>query len=181
MSLIVLLDAGPLGMITNPKSSPENEACKNWLASLAYAGIEVVIPEIADYEVRRELLRARKDRGLGRLNALKGLLEYAPITTAVMLKAAEFWAIARQTGRKAAEDMALDANMILVALARNPLRKCVNRPQPVPERPQQAQAQSIRAIRQRPLRRIVYLHEHSVHANGNGRARQRFDEFRLPA
>jgi len=35
MSLIVLLDAGPLGMITNPKSSPENEACKNWLASLA--------------------------------------------------------------------------------------------------------------------------------------------------
>ena len=28
MSLIVLLDAGPLGMITNPKSSPENEACK---------------------------------------------------------------------------------------------------------------------------------------------------------
>ena len=28
MSLSVLLDAGPLGMITNPKSSPENEACK---------------------------------------------------------------------------------------------------------------------------------------------------------
>jgi hypothetical protein len=48
MSLIVLLDAGPLGMITNPKSSPENEACKNWLASLAYKGVEVVIPEIAD-------------------------------------------------------------------------------------------------------------------------------------
>jgi hypothetical protein len=26
MSLIVLLDAGPLGMITNPKSSSDNEA-----------------------------------------------------------------------------------------------------------------------------------------------------------
>jgi len=47
MSLIVLLDAGPLGMITNPKSSPENEACKNWLASLAYNAVEVMIPEIA--------------------------------------------------------------------------------------------------------------------------------------
>jgi hypothetical protein len=56
MSLIVLLDAGPLGMITNPKSSPDNEACKNWLASLAHNGIETVIPEIADYEVRRELV-----------------------------------------------------------------------------------------------------------------------------
>ncbi len=31
MNLIVLLDAGLLGMITNAKSSPENEACKNWL------------------------------------------------------------------------------------------------------------------------------------------------------
>ena len=57
MSLIVLLDAGPFGIITNPKSSPENEACKNWLAGLAYNGSEVVIPGIADYEVRRELLR----------------------------------------------------------------------------------------------------------------------------
>ena len=46
MSLIVPLDAGPLGMITNPKSSPENEACKNWLAGLAYDGVEVVIPEL---------------------------------------------------------------------------------------------------------------------------------------
>jgi len=64
MSMIVLLDAGPLGMITNPKSSPENEACKNWLASLAYSGADVVIPEIADYEVRRELLRAAKREGL---------------------------------------------------------------------------------------------------------------------
>ena len=44
MSLIVLLDAGPLGMITNPKSSPENEACKNWLANLVAKGVEVVIP-----------------------------------------------------------------------------------------------------------------------------------------
>jgi predicted nucleic acid-binding protein len=117
MSLIVLLDAGPLGMITNPKSSPENEACKNWLGRLAHSGVEVVIPEIADYEVRRELLRAGKDRGLGRLDALKGMLGYAPITTSVMLKAAEFWASARKMGRQSADDASLDADMILVAQA----------------------------------------------------------------
>ena len=56
MSLIVLLDAGPLGMITNPKSSLENQACKDWAANLVSTGGGVVIPEIADYEVRRELL-----------------------------------------------------------------------------------------------------------------------------
>ena len=86
-------------MITNPKSSPENEACKDWLASVASNGAHVVIPEIADYEVRRELLRAEKDRGIGRLDALKDLLRYVPITTPVMLKAAEFWASARNMGR----------------------------------------------------------------------------------
>ncbi len=117
MSMVVLLDAGPLGMITNPKSSPENETCKNWLASLAYNGVEVVIPEIADYEVRRELLRAGKDRGLSRLDALKSMLAYAPITTAVMLKAAEYWAVARNKGRQSANDASLDADMILAAQA----------------------------------------------------------------
>jgi hypothetical protein len=104
-------------MITNPKSSPENEACKNWLASLAYNGVEIVIPEIADYEVRRELLRAGKDRGLDRLDALKGMLGYAPITTAVMLQSAEFWAAARKMGRQSAADASLDADMILAAQA----------------------------------------------------------------
>lgn len=89
MSLIVLLDASPLGMITNPKSSPENEACKDWLASLVSKGVDVMIPEIADYEVRRELLRAGKDRGLRRLDALKGMLRYSPTSTTVMLKAAD--------------------------------------------------------------------------------------------
>lgn len=102
-------------MITNPKSSPENEACKDWLAILVSGGVEVVIPEIADYEVRRELLRAGKDRGLGRLDALKGMLSYAPITTPVMLKAAEFWAAAPTLGRQSADDASLDADMILAA------------------------------------------------------------------
>jgi hypothetical protein len=117
VSLIVLLDAGPLGMITNPKSSPENEACKNWLPNLVAKGTEVVVPEIADYEVRRELIRAGKDRGLGRLDALKALLSYAPITTPVMLKAAEFWATARRMGRQSADETSLDADMILAAQA----------------------------------------------------------------
>ena len=76
-----------------------------------------MIPEIADYEVRRELLRAGKDRGLIRLDALKGLLGYARITTPVMLKAAEFWATARKIGRQSADDASLDADMILVAQA----------------------------------------------------------------
>ncbi len=104
-------------MVTNPKSSPECEACKNWLASAVSRGAEVAIPEITDYEVRRELLRAGKDKGIARLDALRSLLQYAPITTAIMLKAAEFWATARNRGRQSAVDASLDADMILAAQA----------------------------------------------------------------
>ena len=111
------MDAGPLGMVSNPRSNPEAEECKTWLASLVQNGLEVVIPEIADYEVRRELLRANRDKGLARLNALKAMLGYAPITTAAMLKAAEFWAVARAMGRPSADDAALDADVILAAQA----------------------------------------------------------------
>ena len=48
------------GLITNPKRAPESLACNCWLQTLIKAGIRVILPEIADYEVRRELLRANK-------------------------------------------------------------------------------------------------------------------------
>ena len=49
------------------------------------------------------------------MDALKGMLGFAPITTPVMPKAAEFWAAARKMGRQSADDASLDADMILVA------------------------------------------------------------------
>ena len=115
MSQVVLLDAGPLGLVTNPRRSPQSTACAAWLQSLVTAGVRVVIPEIADYEVRRELLRARKTAGVERLDALAGLLEYLPITTAAMRQAAAFWATARQQGQPTAGDQAIDGDMILAA------------------------------------------------------------------
>ncbi len=117
MSRIVLLDSAPLGLISNPKVSPETQACRAWVKTLVAAGIVVVVPEIADYEVRRELLRARKTGGVARLDLVKASLDYAPITTAAMLKAAELWARARQMGRPTASDHALDGDMILAAQA----------------------------------------------------------------
>ena len=48
---------------------------------------------------------------------MKGMLGYAPITTPVMLKAVKFWAAARKMGRQSADDVSLDADMILSAQA----------------------------------------------------------------
>jgi len=115
---IVLLDAGPLGLVTNPKQSPASLACATWLQNLIQDGTQIVVPEIADYEVRRELIRARKKAGLQRLDALIDVLTYLPITTDVMREAAVLWAFARQSGQPTADRHALDGDVILAAQAR---------------------------------------------------------------
>jgi predicted nucleic acid-binding protein len=79
--------------------------------------VAVVVPEIADHEVRRELLRAGKAQGLERLDELAGSPRYLPITSAAMRQAATFWAQARQVGRPTAPDLALDADAILAGQA----------------------------------------------------------------
>lgn len=118
MSRIVLLDSGPLGMVTTPKATPPiYQECKLWFNSLEPKGYIVVLPEIADYEVRRELLRAGKVAGIRRLDQLKAAITYRPITTEVMLKAAELWAEARKRGRPTADPKALDGDVILAAQA----------------------------------------------------------------
>lgn len=117
MDKIVLLDSGPLGIVTHPKASPENESGRLWLQSLLSQSVDVIIPEITDYEVRRELQRGKKINGLKRLNELQALLTYLPINTETMLKAAEFWSKARQMGRPTASNDALDGDVILAAQA----------------------------------------------------------------
>ena len=88
-----------------------------WILALGVAGARVVAPEIADYEVRRELIRARKTTGLARLDRLEAGLTYDPITTAAMRRTAEFWALVRQAGLPTAAPLALDADCILAAQA----------------------------------------------------------------
>ncbi len=116
--MIVLLDSGPLGILTNPKGPPVTVECQLWVESLLLKGYRVILPEIADYEMRRELLRANKLAGIRRLNECKsGWLEYLPITTPVILKAAELWATSRQAGMPTADPKELDGDVILAAQA----------------------------------------------------------------
>jgi predicted nucleic acid-binding protein len=117
MTRVIILDAGPLGLVSNPKAKPETEQATSWIANLLRQGDVVVIPEVADYEVRRELLRADKQRGIAHLDALAQSLRYDPITKEVMRRAAEIWAQARRQGLGFTDDTRLDADAILLAHA----------------------------------------------------------------
>lgn len=114
---LVFLDSGPLGLVSQPRGTPDAIRCRRWAQALLAAGIRVVVPEIADYEVRRELLRVGTTAGLARLDLVKSNFHYAPLTTDVMLRAAELWADARRQGKPTASPDALDGDVILAAQA----------------------------------------------------------------
>ncbi len=120
MSRLILLDSGPLGLIVRASNKPQVVRCLAWLRDISAAGAIIVIPEIAHYEVRRELIRIRAVGSLRRLenylDASSGL-RHLTLTSDAMIKAAEFWAFLRQIGIPTASPDSLDADAILAGQA----------------------------------------------------------------
>jgi hypothetical protein len=114
---IVLLDAGPLGLACGRPGAPPVDACHAWLLALGSAGAEVIIPAIADYEVRRELVRLGASAKLRNLGLLRTRLDSLEISTAALDQAAAFWALVRRGGQPTAAPDDLDADAILAGMA----------------------------------------------------------------
>lgn len=110
----MVLDAGPLGEIIHPRAE-RNAGPLRWLGELRAAGVAVRVPEIADYELRRELLRIGSQRGIERLETIEKRIGYLPITTGAMRLAAGLWAQARERGEPTAPPEVLDADAVLAA------------------------------------------------------------------
>jgi hypothetical protein len=120
MARLILLDSGPLGLIVRPPNKSQVTRCLNWLRTISATGATVLIPEIAHYEVRRELFRIRAVGSLRRLERYldpSGGLIHLTLSTDAIIKAAEFWAFVRQTGIPTASPDALDADAILAGQA----------------------------------------------------------------
>ncbi len=115
--MLLVLDSGPLGLLSNPTGHGEPRAIREWAFRHLDEGAGIVVPEIADYEVRRELLRADRRDGLRRLDELGRGLLYEPLRTSHFRHAAKLWADARNQGLPAAQDAALDGDVLLAAQA----------------------------------------------------------------
>jgi predicted nucleic acid-binding protein len=89
-------------------------------------GSRLAVTEIAHYEVRRELVRLNAISSLHRLDRLvsgRAGMDYLPLTTEVIVRAAEYWAVVRRAGQPTADPKELDGDAILAAqasLAGNP-------------------------------------------------------------
>jgi predicted nucleic acid-binding protein len=116
MALLIALDSGPLGQLSHPDLNryPELNRWFDWQCDV---GTQFLIPEIADYEVRRNLILERRERALLCLDRLMNDARYLPIDTDAMRLAARYWAQSRQTGRSVGDPKELNADVILAAQA----------------------------------------------------------------
>ena len=104
-------------MLSNPTTTGEPREIREWALDLVDGSATIVVPEIADYEVRRELLRAGTSNGIRRLDELADGFVYDPLRTAHFRRAAQLWADIRNRGLPTAHDAALDGDVLLAAQA----------------------------------------------------------------
>jgi predicted nucleic acid-binding protein len=117
MCRAILLDSGPLGLLMQRHSAGDD--CRRWLADHLLAGDRVIVPEIIDYELRRELIRGNYTAAVANLDAFNAAQvdRYLPLTTVQLKSAAQLWADIRNQGLPTADRHALDVDVILAAQA----------------------------------------------------------------
>ena len=117
----LLLDAGPLGLLAHDRHSIR-EPIQTWLLREMTAGAMIYVSEVADYELRRELIRLVRANQLpasriARLDQLASLFTFLPVSTSTWKRAADLWADARKHGKPTADPAALDADVLIAAQA----------------------------------------------------------------
>ncbi len=115
---IVFLDSGIIGLVTNPRKQGQSLACEQWMLGLLARGVNIVSSEICDYEVRRNLIleaNLPSKTSLINLDELDDLITFLPVTKLALRTAAELWAEARLNGMPTADNITLDADVIICA------------------------------------------------------------------
>jgi predicted nucleic acid-binding protein len=117
MTTPIVLDSGPLGLVLQKPGIAVADRCRLWFKSHVNSGTRFFVPEIVDYELRRELLRLNRSESLRALDEFPLLPtnKLLVLTTDDLRLAAELWAKARQQGKPTADPHALDVDVILAA------------------------------------------------------------------
>jgi hypothetical protein len=109
----VVFDTGVLGIVTHP--SKRTSPCVQWFESLVAADVEIVVPEICDYELRREYILQNNLKAIGFLDGLKQSAVFCKVDSDIWLAAAALWAQCRSAGKAMAGNAELDGDVLLIA------------------------------------------------------------------
>ena len=111
---LIVLDAGPLGMLSNPDPNIE---ITYWARDLEKSGFILLIAAISDYEIRRNLILENKSKSLLHLDTLREVFCYLPLTDTALQIAAQLWAESNRKGIPTASPKDLNCDAILAAQA----------------------------------------------------------------
>ena len=114
--MIVFLDANVLGDIVNPRPKSDTvKAVQQWSKAMIDAGHILLVPAIADYEVRRELHRKGATASIAALDTFNAFVpgRFVPIENEALRIAAREWGRVRNEGKPTADPHALDGDVIL--------------------------------------------------------------------
>lgn len=121
MNRVGLIDSGPLGDIIKPHPSAD---VVRWVHFVKENKIALRVPEIIDYELRRELilqgLKGNSDsyKSIGNLNKYRRTKRFIPLEPSVTLTdACDIWANLRNNNQGTADIKNIDVDVILVTQA----------------------------------------------------------------
>ncbi|WP_435019008.1 type II toxin-antitoxin system VapC family toxin [Tundrisphaera sp. TA3] len=117
MARFILQDAGVVGLLCSAPSLPNVASALEWLSRRVARDAKIVLTDLTDYEVRRELDRLGAIKKLGRLERLRDESLTIGVSHEAWVKASEFWAITRREGRPTADPHSLDGDTILAGVA----------------------------------------------------------------
>lgn len=113
--MIVFLDSGVLHTLISNSKVKEVINCQDWFYYLLSRSALVVTSAICNYEVKRELIRRKNVKEINNLVQLRNLIDFLPVDEATLELAAELWAEARNKGLPTADNLSLDADVIICA------------------------------------------------------------------
>lgn len=116
--MTAFLDTPLLGAVTNPfPKSVVVQAIQVWAQQMEAAGHQLIVPAIADYEVRRERERRGAAASLAELDFFVNDMEgrYLVLTDGALKRAAKLWGELRQRGLPTADAKSLDCDLMLAA------------------------------------------------------------------
>jgi toxin FitB len=120
----LVIDTNILGKLCHPKNAKNHEVAEWFLSALRDGQFTFYLPSIADYELRRELIRGIRQnkldpKSLERLDQLGLTLDFIELESRTLKAAATMWAEARMgKGKPTAPDDSLDGDVLLAAQAK---------------------------------------------------------------
>lgn len=115
--MIILIDTGIVGLLTQPNSTNESTQILDWMYNSLAKSVRVLASDICDYEIRRGLIKARLDGrcsdGIEKLDQLREVIEFLPITNRALAHACVYWADAAKKSQLNAPKHDINFDLIL--------------------------------------------------------------------